>query len=408
MDEGILMTQTELEQDRPAAGWGQHADMNAFYYITHVDNLLSIIEHGILSHDQVPIRGLAGKTVYDPEIVKRRAGKTTPTGKPLTSYANVYIQPRNAMLYRVICESGADHVVVLQVRPDVRHLPGAFVTTGNAAADKTEFHPAKDYANVLGLIRSDLTREYWRDEDGSKRRMMAECLVPDAIPPDYIQEVLVANDATADKVKKLLFGKELPVVVQRYQFFLPLHKVTLTPNLALVAGDLFFSHKQTLTVSVNTVGVMGKGLASRAKYQFPDLYVYYQDLCKTKKLKMGRPHIYKPETSLYVQLADAWNPQPGTRPTQFLLFPTKHHWRDRSDLDGIVKGLEWLVETYDAEGVESLAIPALGCGLGRLEWKDVGPVMCRLLDRPRVPVWIYLPAEKKVDKDYLTKDFLLG
>ena len=50
-------------------------------------------------------------------------------------------------------------------------------------------------------------------------------------------------------------------------------------NLTLVKGDMFFSGLQTLTVSVNTKGVMGRGLASRAKYQFPDVYIYYQDSC---------------------------------------------------------------------------------------------------------------------------------
>ena len=52
---------------------------------------------------------------------------------------------------------------------------------------------------------------------------------------------------------------------------------------------MFFSKMQTLTISVNIVGVMGKGIASRARYQFPDVFVYYQDLCKRKELKMGTP-----------------------------------------------------------------------------------------------------------------------
>lgn len=61
---------------------------------------------------------------------------------------------------------------------------------------------------------------------------------------------------------------------------------------------------QTLAVSVNTVGVMGKGLASRVKYQFPDVYVRYQDVCKTRELELGKPYLYKRESSLDSLLAD--------------------------------------------------------------------------------------------------------
>ena len=87
-------------------------------------------------------------------------------------------------------------------------------------------------------------------------------------------------------------------------FFQPVRKLDLTANLSLVEGDLFFSKMQTLTVSVNCIGIMGKGLASRAKYQFPDVYVHYQDKCKRKTLRMGKPVLYKREEPYHKQLAD--------------------------------------------------------------------------------------------------------
>ena len=163
------------------------------------------------------------------------------------------------------------------------------------------------------------------------------------------------------------------------------------------------------TVSVNTVGVMGKGLASRAKYQFPDMYVVYQDVCKSKALIMGMPYLYKREASLDEDLADEPLSMPNLNANKwFLLFPTKEHWKEGSDPKGIETGLGWLLENYKTEGVQSIAMPALGCGLGGLDWKDMGPLMCRYLSKMDVRASIYLPQEQQIAPEFLTRDFLLG
>jgi hypothetical protein len=173
---------------------------------------------------------------------------------------------------------------------------------------------------------------------------------------------------------------------------------------------MFFSQMQTLTISVNTVGVMGKGLASRAKYQFPDVYVVYQDVCRQKELQMGQPYIYKRESMIDAELAA--DPFTLTNPNAnkwFLLFATKGHWRNRSDLAGIEQGLRWVEANYKLEGIKSLAVPALGCGLGQLEWRDVGPLMCKYLSRLDIDVCIYLPreGEQEIPSQMLTKGVLL-
>jgi O-acetyl-ADP-ribose deacetylase (regulator of RNase III) len=199
------------------------------------------------------------------------------------------------------------------------------------------------------------------------------------------------------------------VVPEPNMFFRPTARDRLTSTLSLADGDMFFSRLQTLTISVNVVGIMGKGLASRAKYQFPDVYVRYQDLCRRKALKMGKPALYKREASLDDELAD----EPSTLKMSnaskwFLLFPTKRHWREDSDLAGIEAGLVWLVENYEKLGMESLAIPALGCGLGNLDWRDVGPIMCRHLAKMTIPCCIYLPREHPIPPEYRSPDYLLA
>jgi hypothetical protein len=74
-----------------------------------------------------------------------------------------------------------------------------------------------------------------------------------------------------------------------------------------------------------------------------------------------------------------------------LNFPTKDHWRMRSHLADIEAGLAYLEAHYDAWGIISLAVPALGCGHGGLEWKYVEPLMSRYLGRFAIPVEIFAP-----------------
>lgn len=206
----------------------------------------------------------------------------------------------------------------------------------------------------------------------------------------------------------MLSGK-INVIPEPNMFFVPVKRHRISDNLTLAEGDMFFSNMHTLTVSVNTVGIMGKGLASRAKYQFPDVYVLYQDACRNKSLRMGKPFLYKREASFDDELID----EPGTITTPngikwFLLFATKRHWKENSDINGIEEGLRWLVANYKTEGIKSIALPALGCGLGNLNWRDVGPIMCQHLSKLDIPVAIYLPREKEIPQEFLSPTYLLG
>ena len=175
---------------------------------------------------------------------------------------------------------------------------------------------------------------------------------------------------------------------------------------------MFFSRAKILTISVNTVGVMGKGLASRAKYQFPDVYVEYQNLCRNKRLVMGKPCLIKREESVSNILSYDPNSLEENRNDDkwFLLFPTKTHWRYNSDLQGIEEGLKYLVKLSKKENLESIALPALGCGLGNLSWQEVGPLMCKYINQMENIQYasIYLPMKNNnIEGVYKTKEFLL-
>lgn len=382
------------------------------YYITHIDNISSILKNGVLSHEQIEERKINYVPIYNENVVSLRKDKKTPDGKSLWYYANFYFQPRNPMLYAVRKKFRSENIAVIACyRGDAIDVPGALVTDGNAASNPTQFFPANQLNKVLKNLRSVDGLEYWNEEDGSKRKMMAEVLIPESYGPEKIHSILVSSELTKDKVDSILSNSKFHphVLIDPRTFFDPDYESKITDSLTLVRGDMFFSGLQTLTVSVNTKGVMGKGLASRAKYQFPDVYIKYQDACRNKSLKLGRPVLYKREAALDVELADEpYLLEEPNNHTWFLLFATKEDWRDRASKEGIIQGLEWLVKYYRKEEIKSLAIPALGCGLGWLDWKDMGPVLCKYLSKLEIPVQLYVPAEKPIPDEQLTKEFLLG
>jgi len=384
-------------------------NVRELFYITHIDNVDSILKQGIFSHKQIIQKGIPFTPIYDSGIVSRREEISTPNGKTLWDYANLFFNVRNPMLYRVKCQKDVKDIVVLGVSPIVLSIPNIFVTDGNAACDVTSI--IKPTEKQIKTILKQTDKIFWNNYDGSKRRIMAECLIPDKIPSAYIKSIYVPSHdlikKIADNVKSYHLGNR-SIIPHPKMFFHPSRVIQLLSNLTLLDGDMFFSRAQTLTVSVNTVGVMGKGVASRAKYQFPDVYVAYQDACRNKRLKMGKPYLYKREHSSDYELAD--DPESLKKcnaTTWFLFFVTKKHWRYPSDIKGIEEGLKWIVKNYKKEKITSLALPALGCGLGRLCWKDVGPLMCDYLSKLDIQVSIYLPLEKKIMEKHLTKEFLL-
>lgn len=139
-------------------------------------------------------------------------------------------------------------------------------------------------------------------------------------------------------------------------------------------GNIFASEMQTLVNTVNCVGIMGKGLALEFKKYFPDMYEDYVARCNAKKVRLGEPYLYR-------TLLPPW----------ILNFPTKDHWRSVSRLSDIVAGLEYLEKHYHEWGITSLAVPALGCSNGQLEWRVVGPTLYRYLSRFDIPVELYAP-----------------
>lgn len=138
------------------------------------------------------------------------------------------------------------------------------------------------------------------------------------------------------------------------------------------SGDIFTSDMQTLVNPVNTVGVMGKGLAKQFKIRFPSMFEAYKAACGNHTLGIGDLHLYRAD--------DKW----------ILNFPTKAHWRAQSKLEYIEAGFTRFSEIYQQGEITSIAFPMLGCGLGGLDWKaEVKPLMEQYLKDLNIPVEIY-------------------
>ena len=159
--------------------------------------------------------------------------------------------------------------------------------------------------------------------------------------------------------------------------------------LTYVSINLFKSPAQTLVNTVNTVGVMGKGIAKTFKQLYPEMYREYRQLCQADKLNIGKLYIYRTPNKIIVN------------------FPTKKHWRNPSRVEYIEAGLREFVRIYDKYGISTVSFPQLGCGNGELNWeKQVQPVMERYLKDLPIPVYIHLyPDQQDIVPERLDAEY---
>lgn len=144
-------------------------------------------------------------------------------------------------------------------------------------------------------------------------------------------------------------------------------------------GNILDADTEALVNTVNTVGVMGKGIALMFRQAFPDNYENYRKAVKAGDIQTGR--IFAVKESLLS--GSKW----------ILNFPTKKHWRQPSRMEWIESGLTSLRETIVNLGIRSVAIPALGCGAGGLDWHQVKPrIEAEMSVLPDVDVIIYEPV----------------
>jgi len=153
-----------------------------------------------------------------------------------------------------------------------------------------------------------------------------------------------------------------------------------TRVIRFVQGNLLDSDAEALVNTVNMQGVMGKGIALEFKKRFPENYEFYRQACEQGQVQIGKMLVFT---------------KPALLTPQYIInFPTKQHWRGKSKIEYIQRGLEDLVRVVQEYGIRSIALPPLGCGHGGLRWEQVKPLIERAFAAlPDVEVQVYEPRE---------------
>jgi O-acetyl-ADP-ribose deacetylase (regulator of RNase III) len=139
----------------------------------------------------------------------------------------------------------------------------------------------------------------------------------------------------------------------------------------IVTGDLFTAETQTIVNTVNCVGVMGKGIALEYKKRYPEMFERYKSLCERGLIQIGKLWLYKS--------TDKW----------ILNFPTKDHWKNKTEVQYLVMGLGKFVKTYKEQGITSISFPLLGANNGGLDPRLSLDLMKNFLKQCDIPVYIY-------------------
>lgn len=156
-------------------------------------------------------------------------------------------------------------------------------------------------------------------------------------------------------------------------------------------GDMFNENVDAIVNTVNCVGVMGKGVALEFKKRWPENYAAYKKLCEQKKIQPGSMFVFDKSSLLS---------EDG--PRYLVNFPTKNHWRAKSQLSFIEDGLNDLVAQIRFYQIKSIAIPPLGCGNGGLDWDVVKPLIINKLSAlDDVQVIIFSPKEEAQSPEHI-------
>lgn len=152
-------------------------------------------------------------------------------------------------------------------------------------------------------------------------------------------------------------------------------------KIKLTKGTLLKEDAEALVNTVNTVGVMGKGVALQFKEKFPLNYKLYRKACEKKEVVIGK--MFVTQTGFL------------TNPQYIINFPTKQHWKGFSKLEYIDSGLDDLVKIIKSLEIKSIALPPLGCGNGGLQWSVVKPLITsKMSDLTDLEVMLYEPSDE--------------
>lgn len=366
------------------------------YHFTHVNNLASIFGSGRLVADGAA--AVAGLTtdVGDAGVKAARRRRLVPItpGGVVADYVPFYLAPRSPMMFRIACDhrdgvvgrypDGDDPLVYLVTSMDRLVASGLqwAATDGNAAASVTQFTSKPE--DLVTMIDWPLMHAaYWNDTPDDldrQRRRMAEVLVHQSCPTSLLHGCAVRTVEWERPVAEILSAHGIShLYLGQAHLVLRLRATEVTSVIEVGTGNLLTADVAALVNTVNTVGVMGKGIALQFKRAFPANYAAYRAACERGDVRLGKMFVFDTDRL-------------GS-PRYVINFPTKEHWRSRSTLADIHTGLADLVRVVGELDISSVAVPALGCGNGGLDWSAVRTMIEKAFtELPEVRVLLFAPA----------------
>lgn len=151
-----------------------------------------------------------------------------------------------------------------------------------------------------------------------------------------------------------------------------------------ITGNILESKAQSLINTVNTDGVMGKGIALQFKKAYPNNFKAYAEACKKEEIGIGKLFVSKDS-----------NISSGEK--IIINFPTKQSWRKPSEYSFIELGLNDLVKVIETNQIKSIAIPPLGAGNGGLEWEKVKRIIEQKLNHLETDIFVYEPTAEIIE-----------
>ena len=196
----------------------QRYKVNYLYYLAHMDNMPSIHEHGLLSHNRAHSGGFVRQDIADQNVIALRAEKLV-FGRPLHDYVPLYFTPKGPMLYRR--QEMQNDIAILCLDSELLLEEGVVFSDGNAASLYTKF-----FADVANLDRLDwncIRNEWWNRFEYGRRKRCAEVLAPGWIPFERIARIIVRTEGTRHRLKGILqerraFRQIAPEVQPKWYF----------------------------------------------------------------------------------------------------------------------------------------------------------------------------------------------
>ena len=188
----------------------------SLFFITHFENIESILERGIFSPAYVRDYKIK-HTKIDSEIVNKRRNKyihangLDQKALKLEDFAHTFFNPCNAMLAVVLNNYTPAKIVIIEVTLNVSDKE-IYITDRNAAKRDVQCWGSHEYYKIIPQIEREtlpIGRPYdtasYEYNDGSKGKVMAECLVQDEITPEHFKSIHVSKICMKEKIYPMLY-----------------------------------------------------------------------------------------------------------------------------------------------------------------------------------------------------------